>query len=88
MMGSFSVIAILISCLGLLGLITYSVGQKAKEIGIRKIIGAGVGDTYICVWGRLRGDAGDPECEDDQGGIGESGAGFAERVNEWLLPYR
>jgi putative ABC transport system permease protein len=44
MMGSFSVIAILISCLGLLGLITYSVGQKAKEIGIRKIIGAGVGD--------------------------------------------
>jgi putative ABC transport system permease protein len=44
MMGSFAVIAILISCLGLLGLITYSVGQKAKEIGIRKVIGAGVGD--------------------------------------------
>jgi putative ABC transport system permease protein len=44
MMGSFTVIAILISCLGLLGLITYSVGQKAKEIGIRKVIGAGVGD--------------------------------------------
>jgi putative ABC transport system permease protein len=44
MMGSFSVIAILISCLGLLGLITYSVSQKAKEIGIRKVIGAGVGD--------------------------------------------
>jgi len=44
MMGSFSVIAILISCLGLLGLITYSVGQKAKEIGIRKVIGARVGD--------------------------------------------
>ncbi len=44
MMGSFSVIAIVISCLGLLGLITYSVGQKAKEIGIRKVIGAGVGN--------------------------------------------
>ncbi|MES2110114.1 MAG: ABC transporter permease [Bacteroidota bacterium] len=42
MMGSFAVIAIFISCLGLLGLITYSVAQKEKEIGIRKVIGAGV----------------------------------------------
>ncbi|MEP6613958.1 MAG: FtsX-like permease family protein, partial [Mucilaginibacter sp.] len=42
MMGSFAVIAIFISCLGLLGLITYSVAQKEKEIGIRKVIGASV----------------------------------------------
>jgi len=41
-MGSFAVIAIFISCLGLLGLITYSVAQKEKEIGIRKVIGASV----------------------------------------------
>ena len=47
MMGSFTVIAILISCLGVLGLITYTVGQKAKEIGIRKVIGAGVGDIVF-----------------------------------------
>ena len=42
MMGSFAVIAIFISCLGLLGLITYSVAQKEREIGIRKVIGASV----------------------------------------------
>ncbi|MDB5087663.1 MAG: hypothetical protein JWR09_1657, partial [Mucilaginibacter sp.] len=42
MIGTFTVIAIFISCLGLLGLITYSLAQKAKEIGIRKVIGASV----------------------------------------------
>ncbi|MBS1503056.1 MAG: ABC transporter permease, partial [Bacteroidetes bacterium] len=36
------VMAIFISCLGLLGLITYNLGQKAREIGIRKVIGASV----------------------------------------------
>ena len=40
----FAVIAVFISCLGLLGLITYSLAQKAKEIGIRKVVGAGVGN--------------------------------------------
>ena len=47
MMGAFTVIAILISCLGVLGLITYSVGQKAKEIGVRKVIGASVGSIVL-----------------------------------------
>jgi putative ABC transport system permease protein len=47
MMGAFTVIAILISCLGVLGLITYSVGQKAREIGIRKVIGASVGQIVF-----------------------------------------
>jgi putative ABC transport system permease protein len=42
MMSAFTFIAILISCLGILGLITYTVGQKAREIGIRKVIGASV----------------------------------------------
>ncbi|SDT64473.1 putative ABC transport system permease protein [Mucilaginibacter mallensis] len=42
MMGAFAVIAILISCLGILGLITYTLSQKAREIGIRKVIGASV----------------------------------------------
>jgi putative ABC transport system permease protein len=42
MMGAFAFIAILISCLGVLGLITYTLSQKAMEIGIRKVIGASV----------------------------------------------
>jgi putative ABC transport system permease protein len=39
---NFAVLAILISCLGLLGLASYNTLQRTKEIGIRKILGAGV----------------------------------------------
>ncbi len=39
---SFALLAIFISCLGLLGLAAYSTIQRKKEIGIRKIIGASV----------------------------------------------
>jgi putative ABC transport system permease protein len=38
----FSVLAILIACLGLLGLATYTVEIRTKEIGIRKVLGAEV----------------------------------------------
>lgn len=40
--GAFSILAIIISCLGLLGLSTYVVEQRIKEIGIRKVMGASV----------------------------------------------
>ena len=44
MSGIFTGIAIFVSCLGLLGLITFTVTQKAREIGIRKVVGASVVD--------------------------------------------
>src|SRR5215204_146645 len=37
---NFAVFAIFISCLGLLGLSSYSTMQRTKEIGIRKVLGA------------------------------------------------
>ena len=40
---TFAVFAIFIACLGLFGLVTYAAEQRTKEIGIRKVLGAGVG---------------------------------------------
>ena len=36
----FSILSIFITCLGLLGLISYTTNQRTREIGIRKIMGA------------------------------------------------
>lgn len=40
MFGVFALIAIFIACLGLFGLTVYATEQRAKEIGIRKVLGA------------------------------------------------
>lgn len=39
---NFAVLAILIACLGLFGLVTYAAEQRSREIGIRKVLGASV----------------------------------------------
>ena len=38
----FSILSIFLTCLGLLGLISYTTNQRTREIGIRKIMGASV----------------------------------------------
>ena len=38
----FSILSIFVTCLGLLGLISYATSQRTREIGIRKIMGASV----------------------------------------------
>jgi putative ABC transport system permease protein len=40
--GAFSVLSIIISCLGLFGLSSYTAQLKTKEIGIRKVLGADI----------------------------------------------
>jgi putative ABC transport system permease protein len=46
----FAVLAIFISCLGLLGLASYSTVQRTKEIGIRKVLGASVAGIVRLLW--------------------------------------
>jgi ABC-type antimicrobial peptide transport system permease subunit len=48
----FSGLAILISCMGLFGLASFVAEQRTKEIGVRKVLGAGVVD----LWALLSGD--------------------------------
>lgn len=43
------VLSILVACLGLLGLATYHVERKTKELGIRKILGAGPLNLFLMV---------------------------------------
>ncbi len=45
----FSFIAIFISCLGLFGLISYSVERRTKEIGIRKVLGASISKVFYLI---------------------------------------
>ncbi|QSE95868.1 ABC transporter permease [Fulvivirga lutea] len=43
----FSMLSIFISCLGLLGVISFVVAQKNKEVGVRKVLGASIASLVI-----------------------------------------
>ncbi len=40
----FTILTIILSCIGLIGLITFSTETRTKEIGIRKVCGASTGE--------------------------------------------
>lgn len=75
----FGVLALLLSVVGLYGLITYSVARQRREIGVRMALGAAAGDVVGRVlrrslWLTLAGAA-----------VGVAGAAAVSRVLETLL---
>ena len=46
----FTSLAILVACLGLFGLASFTTLQRTKEIGIRKVLGAGVGSILTLLY--------------------------------------
>jgi len=43
----FTILAFIIACLGLLGLVMFTTAQRIKEIGIRKVLGASVASVTL-----------------------------------------
>lgn len=48
---AFSILAVIVACLGLFGLASFTAEQRTKEIGIRKVLGATIRDiVQLLVW--------------------------------------
>ncbi len=52
-LGAFSLLAILVACLGLIGLASFTTEQRTKEIGIRKAMGGSVWDVLKLFTGQF-----------------------------------
>jgi putative ABC transport system permease protein len=48
--GTFSVLAIMVACLGLFGLASFNAEQRKKEIGIRKVLGSTVSQIILLIF--------------------------------------
>lgn len=53
LIGLFAAISLLISCLGLLGLTAFTTGQRTKEIGIRKTLGASIRHIFFVLFSNV-----------------------------------
>ena len=49
LIGIFSLISVIIACLGLYGLTAFMIEQRTKEIGIRKVLGATIADILYLI---------------------------------------